>query len=593
MPNFKPKNRRRGGNRTNNPSNPVIQAVVETGPYDGNDWSGRAIKNDARYYVPITRLGSGSYASVWMCYSTHHKMLMAIKIFKKTEKKSGQKEIETYRKFSAMGVKNIVKMHDSFDNYGNICIVFDLMIGSLYDIMKKARITDLQTDLQTGLPLNLVTQILHQILGCLDDFHRNGITHGDIKPENILINGRTVKHLKLVENLKSKDSIKRIVEFIKNFCSKEKKLKRELDPDYKSSEDSDYGSDSNSDSSEESEESDSDDSDEDTTNDEGDDKAPDETSGMSDDADPISISDSGDEDIEDSDVDLEEYAIDDDNDDNNDDNLEGNIINEIPTVLESEKLEETELKRKKIDIDAKYFIDTDVRVSDLGSCVAIDSDKKPRSIQTKYYRSPEVILGCDYSTATDIWALGCTIYELLTGEIMFDPDPYEADHKRTIMQLIYTQIGEVPEHIYKNSPLFDVFFTESGVLKADLYYDEEDCWKTLLDGIKAGKSLYNKRTSLQNSTVEPSSTQNNIPTSSKSSKKKKKKQNNNTPITSNIPPSNNEPPKTDDVIDEKLTDLVFAIKKAMMIDMITRMVHTDPTQRITAEDALNHPLFSI
>ena len=556
-----------------------------------------------------------------MCYSTHHKMLMAIKIFKKTERKSGLKEIETYRNFEKMGVENIIKLHDSFDNYGNTCIVFDLMVGSLYDVMKKARITDHQTDLQTGMPLDLVIQILHQILTCLSLFHNNGVIHGDVKPENILINGRTVKYLKLVENLQTKTSIKRIVETIKNFCDREKKLKRAIDPNYKSSEDSDYGSESEYETDSEYEE----DSEEDDTN-----QHPErETSGMSDDADPISISETDRENDSDEYDDLDDLSfsdltsnsiVDSESFDNieiqmknhkNCDNNKEAMIDLITHLdkkdrkgqkggvesfgpLESERLEESELQRKKIDIDAKYFIDSDVRLSDLGSCVIVDSDKKPRTIQTKYYRAPEVLLGCNYSTPTDIWALGCTAYELLTGEIMFNPDPYEADHKRTILQLIYTQIGEVPGHILAESPLLDVFFTESGILKSDMYYDEEDCWQTLLNGVKAGKSLYkndnNEKDKIRSKTKSK--------TRSSESKKHKKKERN-VASESKARSVSKTGAKEDNTYEdrdhknERLGETMFGIKKALIIDLITRMVHTDPQQRITATDALNHPVFSI
>ena len=41
-------------------------------------------------------------------------------------------------------------------------------------------------------------------------------------------------------------------------------------------------------------------------------------------------------------------------------------------------------------------------------------------IQSRFYRSPEVLLGLGYSPAIDIWSLGCILVELHTGRPLFD-----------------------------------------------------------------------------------------------------------------------------------------------------------------------------
>lgn len=43
------------------------------------------------------------------------------------------------------------------------------------------------------------------------------------------------------------------------------------------------------------------------------------------------------------------------------------------------------------------------------------------NIQTREYRSPEAILGIPYDTSTDIWSLGCIVYELITNDYLFKP----------------------------------------------------------------------------------------------------------------------------------------------------------------------------
>jgi len=42
-------------------------------------------------------------------------------------------------------------------------------------------------------------------------------------------------------------------------------------------------------------------------------------------------------------------------------------------------------------------------------------------IQTRQYRSPEVIIGSYYNETADIWSCACMIFEMLTGDFLFEP----------------------------------------------------------------------------------------------------------------------------------------------------------------------------
>lgn len=58
-------------------------------------------------------------------------------------------------------------------------------------------------------------------------------------------------------------------------------------------------------------------------------------------------------------------------------------------------------------------------------------------IQSRFYRSPEVILGHPYSMAIDMWSLGCILAELYTGYPLF-PGESEVEQMACIMEVCCT-----------------------------------------------------------------------------------------------------------------------------------------------------------
>mmetsp|Transcript_3445 Transcript_3445/g.10151 ORF Transcript_3445/g.10151 Transcript_3445/m.10151 type:complete len:173 (+) Transcript_3445:967-1485(+) len=50
------------------------------------------------------------------------------------------------------------------------------------------------------------------------------------------------------------------------------------------------------------------------------------------------------------------------------------------------------------------------------------AEQTATAIQTREYRCPEGIIGVQpFGPAADVWSAGCLIFELLTGETLFDP----------------------------------------------------------------------------------------------------------------------------------------------------------------------------
>lgn len=79
-------------------------------------------------------------------------------------------------------------------------------------------------------------------------------------------------------------------------------------------------------------------------------------------------------------------------------------------------------------------------ISDFGNFCDIE-EKYDEDFGTRYYRSPEnILVSEDLNYSTDIWSLGCTIYELLTNKYLFNPSKcskYSTDHYHlsSILQL--------------------------------------------------------------------------------------------------------------------------------------------------------------
>ncbi|XP_017002867.2 dual specificity tyrosine-phosphorylation-regulated kinase 2 isoform X2 [Drosophila takahashii] len=75
-----------------------------------------------------------------------------------------------------------------------------------------------------------------------------------------------------------------------------------------------------------------------------------------------------------------------------------------------------------------------IKVIDFGSSCYVDR-KIYTYIQSRFYRSPEVILGLQYGTAIDMWSLGCILAELYTGFPLF-PGENEVEQLACIMEVL-------------------------------------------------------------------------------------------------------------------------------------------------------------
>ncbi|KAI9478706.1 MAG: kinase-like domain-containing protein [Benjaminiella poitrasii] len=81
-----------------------------------------------------------------------------------------------------------------------------------------------------------------------------------------------------------------------------------------------------------------------------------------------------------------------------------------------------------------------IKIADLGNACWVNHHFT-EDIQTRQYRSPEVIFGSQWDCGADIWSLACMIFELLTGNYLFDPQKgsrfnRDDDHLAQIIELM-------------------------------------------------------------------------------------------------------------------------------------------------------------
>lgn len=105
------------------------------------------------------------------------------------------------------------------------------------------------------------------------------------------------------------------------------------------------------------------------------------------------------------------------------------------------------------------------KVADLGNACWVERHFSD-DIQTRQYRSPETIINAGYDTSADVWSLACMVFELVTGDYLFDPKaseeyPRDEDHLALFVELL----GPMPTKLIARGRRQATYFNRKGELR--------------------------------------------------------------------------------------------------------------------------------
>jgi len=413
------------------------------------------------FYILIYKLGSGSYSTVWFSLELENfyskiknkKNLKinprALKIHNDVHYEQGEMEMEINKCIvdNKKKIPNINYPLSSFvydDVY--FIVVYEVAIGSLYDVLK---IFDKK------LPIEFVNQIIPQLIKPVELIHKCKYIHTDIKPENYLLMGLDQLQNNIIEYSHSYnlgEKLKKISSLKKLKCSdfEDKTILDQLNRFLKLVS-KNFNLKNNI-------LNDDDDDDNNDDNDNNNNKSEDDNLSiksyysimsdekMEEDYETVSSYDSRDN----------EYDIPIDNFHTNKvikilfekDSLKNKFKNKSTNSDNAIKELNKKIKKQNYLLD-NYFKNPIVKLTDFGTMIKFGETNM--TIQTRYYRAPEIILGNKFNEKIDLWSLGCTIYELATGKILFytckDPLINKYDVDLINVRMMYEKI-EHEQKIY-------------------------------------------------------------------------------------------------------------------------------------------------
>ena len=424
---------------------------------NGEQFRGNIIQNR---YALIEKIGYGSYSSVWLVFNIQNNNFYAMKIQNSEDYEEGIEEMKILKKLNEYNNRNIINLVESFEITNkevekikikkgkksymkkkiyinkHVCMVMPLMAGSIYSLIREGKYVN-------GLPLHIVKKCLKSLLESVKIVHSTiKYCHTDLKPENMLITGISLKVKEIINEYNSYNLVEKAQNKIKETISNKqlnvndqkykKKLRNIKNGIYKKIHNDILNNMISLDNNE---------------------------------SDTESITESSEE--LNSDNKQNKHIKLRDEDRINSNSSESNLVDKKINEDELSDTDSDSFQNNNYEvIDDDTLENGDIILTDFGSAMKIS--ELDDELQTRYYRAPEIILNTNITEKIDIWSIGCIVYELFTGNILFDPDKdkkFSRDFHH--LYLIEELFGKIPSYLIKNSPRRKEFFNKKNKLRCE------------------------------------------------------------------------------------------------------------------------------
>lgn len=395
---------------------------------------------DGKYTI-VRKLGWGHFSTVWLSRDNTTGKHVALKVVRSAAHytETALDEIKLLKKVvdankDHPGRKHVVSLLDSFNHKGpngvHVCMVFEVLGENLLGLIKRWN--------HRGIPMPLVKQITKQVLLGLDYLHREcGIIHTDLKPENVLIEIGDVEQIVKTyvkdepKKKDSEDSNRNGRRRRRTLITGSQPLPSPLNASFNHAELANFPGSTQSLNK--------------IMNERTATSSPSASLSM---AERLGIKSATSED----DVQKQREKTAD---------LLTKEVSGINLDKPSGSSGKTELEQQV----ENAFETISVKIADLGNACWV-GHHFTNDIQTRQYRSPEVILGGKWGASTDVWSMAAMTFELITGDYLFDPQSgtkygKDDDHIAQIIELL----GTFPKGLCMSGKWSQEIFNRKGELR--------------------------------------------------------------------------------------------------------------------------------